>query len=80
MRYLLTLVCSPAAVLLCDRPAQAAINGAIWALALVLMLQGFWWLALAPVVHAFLVVQRFESDRHLEEMVLALNRAPRSRS
>ncbi len=79
MRYLFAVVCSPVAILLCDRAAQAALNTVMWILTFGLLHVGFVWVGLIPVLHAFFVVQRFESDQRLERMVQALQRAPISR-
>ena len=61
--YLLVLLASPLAVLRCGNPRQAAVNLALWILALTLTAAGFAVALLVPIFDALVVV---DSQRRVE--------------
>ncbi len=64
MLYLIAVLIPPLAVLLCGKPFQAIVNGALWLLGIVLTVVFVGWpLLLASVVHAIGVVHNYYADQ-----------------
>ena len=64
MRYLLAMLCPPAAILACGKPVQFVLNLVVWLLSIVgsLFVVGLFF-AWVPYLHAILVVSGHLADK-----------------
>jgi hypothetical protein len=70
MLYLLTLLASPVAVWICRRPLHAAINVALWALAIPsFAVTGILAVLLVPIIDALFVVNEYETERQVKRLI-----------
>ena len=70
MLYLLAVLVSPVAVWMCRRPTHAAINLALWALAIPsFAVTGILAVLLVPIIDALFAVNESETERQVQRLV-----------
>jgi hypothetical protein len=70
MLYLLAIVLSPLAVWMCRRPTHAAVNLALWALAIPsFAVSGILAVLLVPIIDALFVANEYAAERQAKRLV-----------